>query len=281
MNFLELIWHDHIRYFAISNVESSDDLKKYVEILPNHITIVPKIESPAAVDNIQDIVNALPSEKFLMLDHDDLFSSFIFKNKNINQLIYFLILLIISQNLSNYDFPIPKDAVYRINLAWVNSLDDFSKLLSAHSDHKIFIDLPIGRTKPPHNSYTFEELIPILQKNTNVKYLAISNVNSSDDLKIFIDLVPKHVELVPKIESPEGVANIENIVNSMNYSEKVIMLDHDDLFSALIKKGESPLKFKEYINLLQNFCFENNVTLLRTIGVVFSDMEKRETQYMN
>jgi hypothetical protein len=96
-------------------------------------------------------------------------------------------------------------------------------------------------------------------------------------LKIFSDLIPKHVELVPKIESPEGVANI---ANSMNYSEKVVMLDHDDLFLALTKKGESPLKFKEYINSLQNFCFKNNVTLLRTIGVVFSDMEKRETQYM-
>ena len=81
MNFLELIWHDHIRYFAISNVESSDDLKKYVEILPNHITIVPKIEGSAAVDNIQDIVDALPSEKFLMLDHDDLFSSLLKQNK--------------------------------------------------------------------------------------------------------------------------------------------------------------------------------------------------------
>ena len=189
-------------------------------------------------------------------------------------------MLIISQNLSNYDFPIPKDAVYRINLAWINTLDDFSKLLSIHSDHKIFIDLPIGRTKPPHNSYTFEELIPILQKNSNVKYLAISNVNSSDDLKIFSDLIPKHVELVPKIESPEGVANIENIVNSMNYSEKVIMLDHDDLFSALIKKGESPLKFKEYIKKLVILCEKNNVKLLRTIGVVFSDSEKRISQYI-
>ena len=190
-------------------------------------------------------------------------------------------MLIISQNLSNYDFPIPNDAIYRINLAWVNSLDEFSKLLTAHSEHKIFIDLPIGRTKPPHNSYTFEELIPILQKHTNAKYLAISNVNSSEDLKSFIDVVPDHVELVPKIESPEGVANIANIIDSMNYSEKVIMLDHDDLFSALTKKGESPSKFKEYINSLQNFCFENNVTLLRTVGVIFSDMEKRETQYMN
>ena len=152
-------------------------------------------------------------------------------------------MLILSQNLSNYDFDMPKDSVYRINLAWVNSLDELSKLLEQHSSHKIFIDLPIGRTKPPHNSYTFDEL-------------------------------------VPKIESPEGVANIANIVDSMNYSEKVIMLDHDDLFSALTKKGESPSKFKEYINSLQNFCFENNITLLRTVGVIFSDMEKRETQYM-
>ena len=189
-------------------------------------------------------------------------------------------MLILSQNLSNYDFDMPKDSVYRINLAWVNSLDELSKLLEQHSSHKIFIDLPIGRTKPPHNSYTFDELVPILQNHTNAKYLAISNVNSSEDLKNFINSVPKHVELVPKIESPEGVANIANIVDSMNYSEKVVMLDHDDLFSALTKKGESPSKFKEYINSLQNFCFENNITLLRTVGVIFSDMEKRETQYM-
>ena len=81
MNFLELIWHDHIRYFAISNVESSDDLKKYVQILPNHIIIVPKIESPTAVDNIEDIVNFLPNEKIVMLDHDDLFSSLLKQNK--------------------------------------------------------------------------------------------------------------------------------------------------------------------------------------------------------
>ena len=149
-------------------------------------------------------------------------------------------MLIISQNLTNYNFPIPDDAVYRINLAWVNSLNELSELLSANSEHKIFIDLPVGRTKPPHNSYTFEELVPILQENSNVKYLAISNVNSADDLKKYIDIIPKHTELVPKIESPEGVANIQNITEFMDYSNKVVMLDHDDLFSALTKKGESP-----------------------------------------
>jgi predicted CopG family antitoxin len=58
------------------------------------------------------------------------------------------------------------------------------------------------------------------------------------------------------------------------------MLDHDDLYSNLIKKNESPEKFKDYIISLTDFCKKNNVTLLRTIGVVFSDEETRTTQYM-
>ena len=139
--------------------------------------------------------------------------------------------------------------------------------------------MPIGRTKPPHNSYTFDELIPILEKNLNVKYLAISNVNSSNDIENFVSLVPKHVEIVPKIESPDGIANIADITNFMPYSNKVIMLDHDDLYSNLIKQNEKPEKFKGYINDLAEFCKENNITMLRTIGVIFSDEETRVTQY--
>ena len=33
-------------------------------------------------------------------------------------------MLIISQNLSNYEVDIPKDAIFRINLAWINNLKD-------------------------------------------------------------------------------------------------------------------------------------------------------------
>ena len=58
------------------------------------------------------------------------------------------------------------------------------------------------------------------------------------------------------------------------------MLDHDDLFSALIKNKQPPSTFINYINQLVDFCNENNVILLRTIGVIFSDMEKRVTQYI-
>ena len=32
-------------------------------------------------------------------------------------------MLIVSQNLTNYDIDLPKDVIYRINLAWINDLE--------------------------------------------------------------------------------------------------------------------------------------------------------------
>lgn len=187
---------------------------------------------------------------------------------------------IFSQNLTNYNVTLPEDAVYRINLAWVNSLDELKQLLEKHRLHDIFLDLPIGRTKPPNNTYTIEDLMPILKDNSNVKYFAISNVASSNDLKDIMQIIPNNISIVPKIESPEGVNNILEIVNFLQGPEKVIMLDHDDLYSALTKKGEDPSQFKNYVNDLIKFCNENNVILLRTIGVIFSNEETRVTQYV-
>ena len=186
---------------------------------------------------------------------------------------------IFSQNLINYNIPLPENSILRINLAWINALDELKSLLKKHENYKIFLDLPIGRTKPPNNKYSFDDLYEILSVNKNIKYFAISNVNSSQDLKKFIDKIPNHVSLVPKIESPEGVTNIKNIVESLG-NKKIIMLDHDDLFSNIIKKNENAEKFKDYIINLTEFCKTNNVTMLRTIGVVFSNEETRTTQYV-
>ena len=186
---------------------------------------------------------------------------------------------IFSQNITNYGIPIPEGSVLRINLAWVNTLDELNSLLKKHNLSKIFLDLPIGRTKPPNNKYSFDDLISILNSNENIRYFAISNVNSSNDLKPFIDKIPKHVSIVPKIESPDGVSNIEEITSLLS-KEKIIMLDHDDLFSNIIKRNETPERFKEYITNLVTFCENNNVIMLRTIGVIFSDEETRVTQYM-
>ena len=190
-------------------------------------------------------------------------------------------MLIASQNLLNYNVPVPKNTIFRINLAWTNTLDELKDLLQKHQTHDIFVDLPIHRTKPPNNKYSLDDIIPIFKLNPNVKYLAISNVESSNDLKKYLDVLPQSITLIPKIESPTGVNNIEDTMNSIPSDQKIVMLDHDDLYSSMLKNGEPSTNFVSYVNKLVEYCTKNNIILLRTIGVIFSDEEKRVTDYVN
>tara|TARA_B100000029_G_scaffold306055_1_gene298936 strand:+ start:808 stop:1380 length:573 start_codon:yes stop_codon:yes gene_type:complete len=189
-------------------------------------------------------------------------------------------MLIISQNLSNYNIPIPDDAVFRINLAWVNSTNELEILLKKHAKHDIFLDLPINRTKPPGNNYSLSDIIPIINNHGNVKFFAISNVESADDVMKYKESLDSRVNIIPKIESPKGVENIQQICEILNLDKKIIMLDHDDLYSALRSQNIPKEQFTEYIDRLTKFCKENDVILLRTIGVIFSDSEKRISQYV-
>ena len=190
-------------------------------------------------------------------------------------------MLIVSQNITNYGLSMPKNAVFRINLAWVNSISDLEILLKSHQNHPIFLDLPINRTKPPNNRYSLEEIIEIIKNNQNIKYLAVSNVESKHDLTKYLEILPKSITLVPKIESHRAVENIIEIANSLDYQSRVFMLDHDDLYSNLLKSNISPDKFTYYVNQLSEFCKSNKIILLRTIGVMFSDEEKRISDYVN
>lgn len=180
-------------------------------------------------------------------------------------------MLIVSQNLTNYSMPFPEDTIYRINLAWINSIDELLDILKKHSNQPIFLDLPIGRIKPPNNKYTLNDLVPIIKSRKQIKYFAISNVESAENLSIFLETLPSNIVLVPKIESPEGISNIQDIVDSLPGQTKIVMLDHDDLFSALARNGIPPSQFRTYINNLVEFCEKNNITLLRVRGVIFSD----------
>ena len=84
---------------------------------------------------------------------------------------------------------------------------------------------------------------------------------------------------MPKIESPIAILNIKEICDSLKTEKKIVMLDHDDLFSSIIRNNENKNSFQEYIKKLINYCENNNISVLRTIGVAFSDDEKRITQY--
>ena len=189
-------------------------------------------------------------------------------------------MLLISQNIKNhYNLELPKDAILRINLAWCNTLNELKVILARNKESEFFIDLPVGRVKPPNNRYSLDDLIPIIESNKQIKYFAVSNVENKNDLQPFLDKLPDHVNLVPKIESSNAVLNIKEICNALKTEKKVIMLDHDDLFSSIIRKNEDKNSFQEYVRKLIDFCEKENISLLRTVGVMFSDDETRTTQY--
>jgi predicted CopG family antitoxin len=106
-------------------------------------------------------------------------------------------------------------------------------------------------------------------------------VNSSKDINYYSNQLPSHLIIVPKIESPQGIDNIEEIVGALSNDKKIIMLDHDDLYSALTKMGKPQSSFKDYFIKLIKFCNENNIILLRTVGVVFSDDKQSISDYVN
>ena len=189
-------------------------------------------------------------------------------------------MLLISQNIKNqYNLEFPDDVVLRINLAWCNSLEELKEKLSNEKNTEFFLDLPQGRIKPPNNKYSLDEMIPILESNKQIRYLAVSNVESKNDLQPFLDKLPDHINIVPKIESPNAILNIKEICDALKTEKKVVMLDHDDLFSSIIRKNEDKNNFQKYIRKLIDFCEKENISLLRTVGVMFSDDEKRITQY--
>ena len=188
-------------------------------------------------------------------------------------------MLLASQNMLNYDLTLPKDVVFRINLAWCNTLKELKSILSKNKKSEFFLDLPVGRIKPPNNRYSLDDIISIIKENSSIRYLAVSNVENSRDLQPFLDKLPDYINIVPKIESPKAVLNIKEICDSLKTERKIVMLDHDDLFSSIIHNNEDKNSFREYIKKLIDFCERENVSLLRTIGVMFSDDEKRITQY--
>ena len=189
-------------------------------------------------------------------------------------------LRIISQNIINYGIEIPDDTILRINLAWCSSVKQLRNILEEHKNNSIFIDLPIKRIKPPNNKYTLNDLISVISSYSQIKYFAISNVESASDLEDYIQNIPPNIILVPKIESPIAIQNISEIVNAIPTDKKVLMLDHDDLFSRIVKNNESIDNFQSYIQKLSDYCSSNKITLLRTIGVIFSDEEKRISEYI-
>ena len=178
-------------------------------------------------------------------------------------------LIVISQNMLKYGVGIPDDVVLRVNLAWHKDLRSAGELLHKYHDCKIFLDVPIGRKKPPSFNHELEDISELVKDYWNVKYVAISNIENASQVRYYQTFF-RGLKLVPKIESFIGVTNARDIIKALNYEDKVVMLDHQDLYSDLIRMDRAD-SYLDLVDCLDKICKEEKCCLLRTVGVVFAE----------
>lgn len=183
-------------------------------------------------------------------------------------------IILVSQNLLKYDIDIPLDAILRMNLAWHKDLRSARELIEEYQTYDVFLDVPIGRKKPPNFEHNFEEIRLLIHDFPNIKYVAISNVESAKDVKYFQERIFEKpaIKIVPKIETYAGVENSKSIIGALNYKPAILMLDHQDLYSDLVRLNKE-VYYLNIVDFLMAVCKRKGAKLLRTIGIVFSTEE--------
>lgn len=150
-------------------------------------------------------------------------------------------------------------------------LNHISKL-----NNEIFLDIPIGRKKPPNNEWKISDILDACNQEPLIKYLAVSNVEDPShyqEILAGISGLNLSVCIVPKIESVFAANNIETIVKALPTTpQRTIMIDHDDMFSDMVLNNiDSSLLYTDYILPIVRKCKKYDVRILRTAGVVFTD----------
>jgi pyruvate kinase len=171
-------------------------------------------------------------------------------------------MLLLSNNLKG-KIEFPAKHIVRVNSAWVKSEKDLNKILSENKDSDVFLDFPSGRTKPPKPTLTLMQLLQTMRLHKNIKYFAVSNAEDEEQLENIKNLMGD-VQLVPKIETLEGVRKIEKILRASKC--KKIMLDKDDMWVDC--KADCKV-YENAIGILKDKCSELGIKVLELKGVVF------------
>lgn len=182
-------------------------------------------------------------------------------------------ILISNHLLSLPEFKLPNDAVIRINLAWIPTVEALDKALATAQTgwHSVFLDYPRGRRKPPTPAIPLAEAVRMAREYAIVGYFAVSNVESADIVYLLRETLPERIALVPKIETETGVANLRSIVDAAK--AKHIMLDTEDLYADLLhsRGADGGAAYLAAVNDVYAKCRSFNVEVLKLYGVVFSE----------
>lgn len=172
--------------------------------------------------------------------------------------------MIISQNIKGR-LELPKETIIRVNMAWMKNMKELEDVLTSNRDFDVFLDYPQGRTKPPKPTLKIEDAFYCIEKYPNIRYFAISNVESPDEFKKLKEKLP-NVILVPKIETVKGVDNLVDIIKSGKTD--MVMLDKEDLYVDVQRDTD---KFEFLVNKTRVECWALGVRLLELEGVIFDE----------
>ena len=103
-------------------------------------------------------------------------------------------MLIVSQNLTNYDVSLPEDVIYRINLAWINDLETLRNILEKHENHQIFLDLP----NPFENNFFMKPSERIGYISSNTEELSKHMYDSLNNLQEYSNSFNSKIEELTK-----------------------------------------------------------------------------------
>ena len=160
---------------------------------------------------------------------------------------------------------IPEDAVIRINMAWVHSKEELIRVIENIKDRDIYLDYPQGRSKPPTPTLKIKDAYELMRKYDHIKYFAVSNIETVQNIQKIKAQLPERVEFVPKIETRQGVDNINRIIDC---NIQTIMLDKEDLY---VNVGNDNTEFFTLVDVMRKVCKNLKVTLLELEGVIFSE----------
>lgn len=171
--------------------------------------------------------------------------------------------MIISNNVVG-KIDLPEGTIIRVNTAWVKTKEDLFKILKENEGRDVFLDYPSGRTKPPRPKLTLNELIEAIWTFDNVKYFAVSNAENKEILAEIRKMVPSDITIVPKIETFNGVMNLDIILKACD--SRTAMLDKEDLYLDL---DTDPDAYEDAVLKARRLCGALGVKLYELQGVIF------------
>lgn len=172
-------------------------------------------------------------------------------------------MILISNNMQKY-MTLDKDVVIRINMAWVNDIAHLKKEIENNPHRDIFLDYPQGRSKFPLPTLKIEDAYEICKSYPNIKYFAVSNIETVKTILEIKAHLPEHVTFVPKIETLEGIKIFGRLVYDCGIT--ICMLDKEDLFTDVNKNNE---EFFRCVEHMRKLCLGLGIRLLELEGVAF------------